>query len=222
MIFRVVLWLNEFLMSVGDIKNWISVKRILHCLVLATIITAVSCKRSGTPSGIDILGPTDDTAEAANLVASANEDLQKIKVLYKSNENKREELKKALEANDVDKVRKISDDVVYLINDGSDNGKSAADKIEKAQEMQINDDYREYLRLKEESLKKEMDAFEEYRQAALVLRNTYDPKNTAVRDKVKDEFKNRSENYRSIMESARDYSKQANELAKEALKKQQE
>jgi len=96
------------------------------------------------------------------------------------------------------------------------------DKIEKAQEMQINDDYREYLRLKEESLKKEMDAFEEYRQAAILLRNSYDPKNAAVRDRVKDEFKNRSENYRSIMESARDYSNQANELAKEALKKQQQ
>ncbi|HTK38474.1 MAG TPA: DUF3627 domain-containing protein, partial [Pyrinomonadaceae bacterium] len=137
-------------------------------------------------------------------------------------ENKREDLKKALEANDADKVRKISDDVVYLINDGSDNGKSAVDKIEKAQEMQINDDYREYLRLKEESLKKEMDAFEEYRQAAIVLRNSYDPKNAAVRDRVKDEFKNRSENYRSIMESARDYSNQANELAKEALRKQKE
>ena len=198
------------------------VKRILFCIVLITISFATSCKRSGSSSGIDILGPSDDTVEAAKLIASANEDLQKIKVLYKNNENKREDLKKALEANDADKVRKISDDVVYLINDGSDNGKSAVDKIEKAQEMQINDDYREYLRLKEESLKKEMDAFEEYRQAAILLRNSYDPKNAAVRDRVKDEFKNRSENYRSIMESARDYSNQANELAKEALKKQQQ
>ena len=196
-------------------------RKVLYGLVLGALIVAVSCKRSGTSSGIDILGPADDTAEAAKLVESANDDLQKIKVLYKKNENKREDLKKALEANNADQVRKISDDVVYLINDGSDNGKSAVAKIEKAQEMQINDDYREYLRLKEESLKKEMDAFEEYRQAARVLRDSYDPKNTAVRDRVKDEFKNRSENYRSIMESARDYSNQANELAKEALKKQQ-
>ena len=195
-------------------------RSILIWIVLLAISFAASCKRSGSSSGIDILGPTDETTAAAELVASANEDLQKIKVLYKKNENKREDLKKALETNDADKVRKISDDVVYLINDGSDNGKSAVDKIEKAQEMQINDDYREYLRLKEESLKKEMDAFEEYRQAARVLRDSYDPKNAAVRDKVKDEFKNRSENYRSIMESARDYSNQANELAKEALKKQ--
>ena len=195
---------------------------VLYCLILVVLVATVSCKRSGSSTGIDILGPTDETSDAAKLIESANEDLQKIKILYKNNEGKREELKKALEANDADKVRKISDDVVYLINDGADNGKAAVDKIEKAQEMQINDDYREYLRLKEESLKKEMDAFEEYRQAARVLRDSYDPKNTAVRDKVKDEFKNRSENYRTIMESARDYSNQANDLAKEALKKQQD
>ena len=209
-------------MRSSDKSKPTSISGALCFLILAALIGAASCKRSGTSSGIDILGPTDETAEAAKIVADANEDLTKIKVLYKNNEGKREELKKALEANDADKVRKISDDVVYLINDGADNGKAAVDKIEKAQEMQINDDYREYLRLKEESLKKEMDAFEEYRQAARLLRDSYDPKNVAVRDKVKDEFKNRSENYRTIMESARDFSNQANELAKEALKKQQE
>jgi hypothetical protein len=198
----------------------IYIKGLLFCFVFITVLIAGSCKKSGTSSGIDILGPTDETAEAAKLVAEANEDLTKIKVLYKNNEGKREDLKKALEANDAAKVRKISDDVVYLINDGADNGKSAVDKIEKAQEMQINDDYREYLRLKEESLKLEMDAFEEYRQAARLLRDSYDPKNAALRDKVKEDFKSRSENYRKIMESARDYSNQANELAKEALKKQ--
>src|SRR5690349_10821462 len=149
-------------------------KSILFVIAVAAMLLAISCKRSGSSGGIDILGPADETPEAAKLIADANEDLTKIKVLYKNNEGKREELKKALEANDADKVRKISDDVVYLINDGSDNGKAAVDKIEKAQEMQINDDYREYLRLKEESLKKEMDAFEEYRQAARVLRDSYD------------------------------------------------
>ena len=47
--------------------------------------------------------------------------------------------------------------------------KAPIDKIEKAQEMQINDDYREYLRLKEESLKSELEAFDNYRLAARTL-----------------------------------------------------
>ena len=178
------------------------------------------CKSSGRTESPSIFS-SDETAEAAQVVASANDDLTKIKVLYKDNENKREDLKKAMESDNAEQVKKIADEVVYLINDGFDNAKSAIDKIEKAQEMQVNDDYREYLRLKEESLKRELEAFENYRQAARTLRDNYDPKNGAMRDKVKEDFKNRVENYRKLMEEARDFSNQANELAKDALRKQQ-
>jgi hypothetical protein len=180
-----------------------------------------ACKSSGRSDSISILGPSDQTEEAAKIVASANEDLTRIKVLYKENEGKREELKKAIEENNADKVRKIADDVVQLINDGTNNANSAVDKIEKAQELEINDDYREYLRLKEESLKREQAAFENYRQAARTLRDNYDPKNAAQREKVKTDFTTRVENYRKIMEEARDFSSRANEIAKDALRKQQ-
>ena len=186
-------------------------------LSIACFLSA-TCKSSGV-GPIDILGSTDDTAEAAKIVAEANQDLIKIKVLYEQNEGKREELKAALEKNDIVVAKKIADDVVYLINDGAAFGNTAVEKLQKAQEMQINDDYREYLRLKEESLKLELEAFENYRMAARTLRDNYDPKNVAMRDKVKLEFKTRSDNYRTIMEKARDYSKRANELAKEAVKK---
>ncbi len=67
-------------------------------LTIVVIVSAPACRRSGG-GGIDILGPPDETDEAVKLVASANEDLTKIKVLYDENENKREELKKAMAAN---------------------------------------------------------------------------------------------------------------------------
>lgn len=193
-------------------------KYISILLLSATCFLSATCKSSGV-GPIDILGSTDDTAEAAKIVAEANQDLIKIKVLYEQNEGKREELKAAMEKNDTVAAKKIADDVVYLINDGVAFGNTAVEKLQKAQEMQINDDYREYLRLKEESLKLELEAFENYRMAARSLRDNYDPKNAAMRDKVKLEFKTRSDNYRTIMEKARDYSKRANELAKEAVKK---
>jgi hypothetical protein len=188
----------------------------------AFAILLSSCRSSGRSGEFDILGPTDETPEAGKLVQEANQDLNKIKVLYNKNEGKREELKKALEANDAESVKKISDDVVYIINDGFDAGKSAVDKIEQAQEMNVNDDYKEYLRLKVEALKKQMEAFENYRQAARSLRDNYDPKNAQLREKVKEDFKTRSENYQKIMEKARDFSNQANELAKDALRRQQQ
>jgi len=179
-----------------------------------------SCKSTGRGDAPSIFS-SDQTADAAKTVVSANEDLTKIKVLYKENEGKREEIKKALETDDAATVKKLADDVVGLINDGYNNAQDAVDKLEQAQEMQINDDYREYLRLKEESLKSEMEAFDSYRQAARTLRDNYDPKNSAMREKVKEDFKNRVENYRKLMEEARDYSNRANEIAKDALQKQQ-
>lgn len=188
-------------------------------MAIVLVLAFSSCRRSG--GGISILNPLDETAEAALIVDDANKDLTKIKVLYQQNEGKREDLKAAMEKNDAETAKKIADEVLYLINDGTAYGKSAVEKIQKAQEMQINDDYREYLRLKEEALKRQLEAFENYRQAARILRDSYDPKDAKMREKVKEEFKTRSENYRKLMEDARDYSSRANELAKEAVKRQQ-
>ena len=197
----------------------LTIRQLIALALLVSCLITSACSRSGAP-GIDILGAADETAEAGELVQEANADLKKIKVLYDTNEGKREELKKAMEANEADKVKKIADEIVYLINDGASSGKSAVEKIAKAQEMAINEDYREYLRLKEQALNRQMQAFEEYRQAARSLRDNYDPRNVQQREKVKEEFKSRSENYQKIMEQARDYSNRANELAKEALQKQ--
>ncbi|MGI8882768.1 MAG: hypothetical protein ACR2IA_00805 [Pyrinomonadaceae bacterium] len=191
---------------------------VLLCLAFMFALFAIACKKNSRSESFDILGPSDETAEAAQIIAEANKDLTKIKILYKENEGKREELKKAMEANETENVRKLSNEVVQLINDGTASGKTAIEKIQKAQEMEINEEYREYLRLKEESLTRELEAFANYHQAARALRDNYDPKNKLQREKIKEEFKNRSENYRIIMEKARDYSKRANELAKEAQK----
>ncbi len=210
-------------MSVKGTKNHKTVKvkttPISILLLLAVVALSVTCKRSGSSGTIDILGPSDETEEAGKLVFEANQDLTKIKILYEQNEGKREELKAAMEKNDAAAAKKIADEVVYLINDGFDFGNAAIKKLQDAQEMNINSDYREYLRLKEESLKLELDAFENYRQAARTLRDNYDPKNVAMRDKVKLEFKSRNDAYREKMEKARDKSNQANELAKAAMRK---
>lgn len=186
---------------------------LLFCLMFS------SCGKSGSSESSDILNFSDETTAAAQLVADANEDLNKIKIIYKDNEAKREDLKDAMKNNEIDKVKKVADDLVYLINDGMALGKSAIDKISQAREMNVNPDFKEYLRLKEESLNKQMDAFENYRQAARFLRDGYDPKDEKQRETVKSEFALRDENFHKIMESAQEYSKQANDLAKESAKR---
>jgi hypothetical protein len=176
-------------------------------------------------SSCGLFGPKDETAAAAKLIQEANQDLTKIKELYNENEGdlekegKRSLLKKALEAYDAEQVKKISDDVNYIIVDGMNYARSAIEKIQQAQDMEINSDYKEYLRLKETALQKQVDAFEQYRQAARALRDNYDPKNEALRARVKNEFDERSDKYRELMEQARDHSSQANELAKDAIRR---
>ncbi|MDQ6786049.1 MAG: hypothetical protein M3033_04420 [Acidobacteriota bacterium] len=203
-------------MSKGKYKDFFI---FVICLSLCAFVFLTGCRKNGQTETSDILNFSDQTTEAAQLVAGANEDLNKIKVLYKQNEDKREDLKAALKDNDGEKVKKVADDLVYIINDGMALGESAIGKIEKAQEMNINADFNEYLGLKVQSLRKQMDAFENYKQAARFLRDGYTPKDDKQRANVKLEFAKRDENFQKTMEVARDYGKQANELAKESVKK---
>ena len=185
---------------------------LLFCVLLS------SCNKGNSESS-DLLSFSDETTAAAQLVAEANEDLNKIKVKYKENEVKREDLRDAMKSNDSEKVKKVADDLVYLINDGMALGEDAIGKISKAQEMSINPDFKEYLNLKELSLQKQMEAFENYRQAARFLRDGYNPKDEKQRETVKAEFAKRDDNFHKIMDEAKDYSKQANDLAKESAKR---
>lgn len=190
---------------------------VLACLSLCFLLA--SCGKGENSESSDLLDFSDDTTAAAQLVSEANEDLNKIKVKYKENETRREELKDAMKSNDIAKVKRISDDLVYLINDGMALGESAIEKISKAQEMSINPDFKEYLQLKEQSLQKQMEAFENYRQAARFLRDSYNPKDEKQRETVKAEFATRDDNFHKIMDEAKEYSKKANDLAKASAKK---
>lgn len=196
----------------------------LASLTFAGIILAASfgCKSSGG----GVFGPVDETAEAAKIVAEANIELTKIKQLYRENEGdeekegKRMELGKAMKANDKEEVRKVTTEIIQLIDEGTGHAQTAVDKIQKARDMQINEDYQKYLGLKEEALKKQLAAFDKYREAAKALRDNFDPQNSEQREKVTAIFEERSESYREIMEKARDHSSQANELYKDVMRRQ--
>ncbi|MDQ3798948.1 MAG: hypothetical protein M3384_05825 [Acidobacteriota bacterium] len=182
-----------------------------------------ACQKSGSSesSGIDVFGLTDETGEAAAVVQDANEDLKKIRKMYKENQGKIDELKTAMNEKKVDEVKKIADELVYIINDGFVLGESAISKIEKAEAMNTNEKYKEYLQLKKGSLKKQLDAFEFRRQAAQLLRDAFGNKDKLQIEKARAEFKDKEENFQKYMEIAREMSGEANQLAKEAAQQQQ-
>ena len=172
-----------------------------------------------------LFGPSDETLAAGELVKEANKDLTEIKKLYRENEGDadklglRAQIGQALQERDAEKVKKLTDNTVYLIADGMDHAKNAIAKIQEAQDMNINSDYRDYLNFKQLALEKQIEAFEQYRQAARALRDNYDPNNEELRKKVAIEFDQRTEKYQELMEKARDYSSNANEIAKDALQR---
>ncbi len=182
--------------------------------VCGSLIFAAACGGNQSES-YDVLNFSDDTSAAAALVASANEDLNKIKIIYKQNETKRDDLKNALKENNAEEVRQTADDLVHVINDGKGSADSAIEKIEKAEAMNINPDFKEYLSLKAEGLHRQIDAFENYRQAARFLRDSYNPNDEKQREKVKAEFTARNAEAQKILQTAREYSQKANDLAKE-------
>ncbi len=190
---------------------------LLAALICAAVFSA--CRKNETAESFDILSFSDDTTAAAELVSEANEDLNKIKVMYKQNEVHREELVAAMGEKDVEKVKKITDDLVYTINDGMRLGEEAVEKIGKARQMNINADFKEYLSLKEESLEKQLEAFENLRQAVRILRDSFGTNDPKQIEQGKSVFKEKDESFVKAMAEAKEISKKANELAKERSKK---
>jgi hypothetical protein len=185
-------------------------------LAFSLVLTACPGKNNSSQTTGGILS-FDETAEAGETVKEANNILKEIKQRFKDNEPKLQELQNALKEKNPEKVQTISEELITQINLGTEAGKEAINKLRIAQEKNVNEDYREYLLLKIQALEKYVEAFEERRKAAILLRQGYDPKSAAKRDEVIAGFKAHEEKFKEIMEEARKSSEQANQLAKESL-----
>ncbi len=189
------------------------IKNLLKIYLLLSLIFTFACKKGDDSPIFDL---TDDTDKAVQLIDSANADLKEIKKLYKANENRVEDLKIAMGNKKVEEAKKIANDAVYAINDGMSLGEKAVAKIEEARNLDINDDFKEYLDLKETSIRKFMEAFGFRREIALALRNGYDPENLKQREIVLTEFKEKEQKFKQLEEEAQNLSRKANKLAKQA------
>ncbi len=189
----------------------------LAVLICAAVFSA--CKKTDSSEGFDVLSFSDDTSAAAELVEQANQDLYKIKILYNKNVSQLKDLKDAMSGKDIETVKRITDDLVYVLNDGMSLGESAVEKISRAQAMNINPDFKDYLSLKEEGLRKQLAAFESRRQAARLLRDSFGTTDPAAIEKAKAGFKEKDEACLKMLEEANEINKKANQLAKDSSKK---
>lgn len=185
------------------------------------IFFAAACSNnndtSQTGGGSGSILSFDETEDAKKIVRESNDILKKIKQRFKDNEPKLEELQNALKEKNAEKVKAVSEELITEINLGTEAGQEAINKLRIAQDKNINQDYKDYLLLKIQALEKYVEAFDERRKAAILLKDGYDPKNAAQRQQVITAFKEREEKFREIMEEARKSSEQANQLAQDSL-----
>lgn len=193
-------------------------KRFLLIILLLTLVFA-ACKKSGSSGGFDLLS-SDKKNEAAKIIESANQDLKKVKEIYKANQNRvDEELIPAMTAKDIVKAKDIANDLVKNINDGLEAADDAVKKIKEAEAMDINDTYKRYLELKREGMEKQIEAFELRRQVAQLLSQSFGGSDPNQINQAQAVFKDKELQFHKLMEEGKDFSEQANEVYKESLRK---
>ena len=186
---------------------------LLFCLAFS------SCKKEETGSdNSGILGfSSDDTEKAITLIQEANDELRRIKILYNENESDLKNLREATKNQDVAKIKQIANDLVYVINDGFIFADSAKSKIDDAQQLNINPQFKDYLGLKEDSLDLQIEAFKSLHEAARLMRDGAGSQNKEEIELGKLAFKEKDETFKKKMEEAKQKSIQADELAKNAM-----
>lgn len=184
--------------------------------ILAISLLLIGCGGGSSKSGGYEILNSDDTKAAVAIIDDANADLKKIKIIYRDNMGKTEELKSAMSNKEVQKVKEIAGSLVTQIDEGLTLGESAYQKIEKAREMNINPTYNEYLELKAQAIRKQLEAFEYRKQAAQFLRDSFGGSDPKVIETIKSKFKEVEENFQKRIDEGRQLSDQAIELARQS------
>ena len=157
----------------------------------------------------------DETDKAGELVTKANEDLREIRKIQKANFSKLEELKEAMSSKDTPRVQKILDELIDAIEDGIALGETARARIGDASEKKTNEKFKEYLRLKEEALGKQIDAFKFRVSVAKTLRDKFGTSDQAEIEKAKMEFQQQEESFQKLWDAAEDLNERATKLARD-------
>lgn len=180
------------------------------------MLYSVSCRKAeNTLPQPGIFDFGNETSEAVTLVNEANIKLKAVKKMYKDSQDQQLDLKTAIAEKNVEKVKKLSDDFVTQLNEGMNLGEEAVKKIEEASEKKTNPKYQEYLGLKEQSLRKYLEAFEFRRKLAIRLRDVFTvSKDKNLIEKAKDELKIMEDNFQTNIDAAQKLSDEAKELAK--------
>lgn len=196
-------------------------KIILFVGLVFACLFFVNCgddKKDDSSEGSSIF--SDDTDRAVELVQEANRNLKSIKALYDENNPKVEELKTALNKKDVVKVKEIAEGLSLVIIDGYAFAENAKEKLDKAKELEgINDQFKQYLELKSESLDLQIKAFNYRRETAKLFRDEFGTEDTSKLDAAKTQFIENEKKFADLISQAKDRNDQADKMWTESKRK---
>ncbi len=179
--------------------------------VLALVVLAALALACGALKNLG----SNSQADANKLVQDANNELKEVDRIADDNEAKMDDLDKADKAGDAKQVKSLLDDLMKAIDDGLKHGEVAASKLEEASKMKVDDKYKEYLSLKSQSLRKQIEAFKERKEAAKIMRDNYDNTDKTAMQKAKDDFKKKNANFKKLLGEAKDLSRKADDIARQ-------
>jgi hypothetical protein len=175
----------------------------LALLLLAAVgIACASLKNIGK-------NPTD---EANKLVNEAKDDLEEIDKIDDEASKKQSDLNKAMNDKNVDETKRILGDLVKDIDRGLDKGKSAADKVEQASKLDVDSTYKEYLSIKAQAFRKEIEAWTAMREAAVIARDNYTASGLPADKRT--EYINKVDQFKKLRQEAKDLHKKASDIAR--------
>ena len=175
----------------------------LALIVIAAVALACSSLKNFGKNPLD---------EANKLVDDAKKDLQEIDRISEEADEKQSDLNKADRDRNVDEVKRILGALIEDIDKGLERGQSAADKVEKASKLDVDPIYKEYLSLKAQAFRKEIDAFKALKEAATIARDSYTAQGLPA-DKRK-EYTDKVNEYKKLKADAKDLHKKAADLAR--------
>ncbi len=193
----------------------------LYSFLLLLCLSLTNCntdERNSEDKGL--FDFSDDTDTAVEYIHEANRNLKSIKALYNQNNPRVEELKKALNDKDIEKVKKISDELSLVIIDGYVLAENAKEKIDKAKNLSgISTEFRDYLELKSESLELQIKAFNYRRDSAKLFRDEFGTEDTSKLDTAKAKFIENEKKFAEHITEAKKKNDQADKMWSESRRK---
>ena len=178
----------------------------LAILLLASFVLACSTfKKMSGGGGI---------SEANKLVQEAKEHLREVDRISDESDENVTALNRAENDNNAAEVKRVLGELIESIDKGLEHGQSAADKIDKASKQDVNAKYKEYLSLKAQAFRKQVEAFKSLREAAVIERDNFGVGGQKEED-AKKEFREKYDNYKKLIAEAKKLHRQADDIARE-------